>query len=96
MGGIASVIWSALPVLMKWYSTFQYESTLIRHLFTETAYEHVDNNPINLKRVVNQYKPFRYGVREFVVMVLFYYATCCNCCCRDTCARDRKKRFTKY
>jgi hypothetical protein len=55
VGGIASVILSALPVLMNWYSSFRYESTLIKHLYTETTYEHADNNPINLKRKVDQF-----------------------------------------
>jgi hypothetical protein len=53
--GIASVILSALPVLLNLYSSFRYERTLIKQLYTETAYEHADNNPINLKRKVDQF-----------------------------------------
>ncbi len=96
VGGIASIILSALTMLMTWYSRFRYESTLIKNLYTETAYEHVDSNPINLKRKVDQYKQFRYSMREFLSVILIYLATCGNCCCRDSLALDKKKRFAKY
>jgi len=96
VGGINSLILSTLSLLMSWYSSFRYESTLIKHLYTETTYEHNDDNPINLKRKIDQYKPFRYSMREFICINLLYFVTCCNCCCRELCAKGRKQRFIKY
>ena len=93
LGGQISIIMSVLSVLMGWYSKFQYERSLIKYLYTETANGQNDSNPINLKQRVQQLIPFRYNVSEFMCGNLLYWVTCCNCCCP---ALVRKKRLQKY
>ena len=66
LGGQISIIMSVLSVLMGWYSKFQYERSLIKYLYTETANGQNDSNPINLKQRVQQLIPFRYSVSEFM------------------------------
>jgi hypothetical protein len=66
LGGQINVIMGVLSILMGWYSRFQYESSLIKYLYTETDNGQNENNPINLKRRVKQFIPFRYRVREFM------------------------------
>ncbi len=66
LGGQISIIMSVISMLTGWYSTFQYESSLIEYLYTETANGQNDNNPINLKQRVEQFMPFRFSVREFM------------------------------
>ena len=35
VGGVASVILTALPLVFSWYPSFQFERALIRKLYTE-------------------------------------------------------------
>jgi hypothetical protein len=93
VGGIASVIATALPLGMRWYSMFMYESKLIRHLYTETATD--ERNPINLKSKVSSYQPFKFKIGEYLCSIMLYVFTCGMCCCANRC-RARRKRFIKY
>ena len=66
LGGQIVNIMGVLSIFMGWYSRFQYESSFIKFLYTETADGQSDSNPINLKQRVEQLIPFRYSVREFM------------------------------
>jgi hypothetical protein len=81
VGGIGSVIATGLPLCMRWYAMFMYESKLIRHLYTETAID--EQNPINLKSKIKHYKPFKFKIGEYLCSIMLFVFTCGMCCCKN-------------
>jgi hypothetical protein len=91
VGGIASVIFSALPVIMWWYQMFHYESQLVRNLYKETT--NSNENPLDLKDKINSTKPLVYRWRSYMCMLFLKF---CCCCCRDRCYKDGARQYEKY
>jgi hypothetical protein len=72
---------------------------MIRKLYTEERKVETEHeNPADIKDRLSKFKPFVYGLREYVLMLLINFFTCwgmCSCCEKEYIDR-RRERYFKY